>query len=74
MYVVFVKEDSAHTVLGIAQSLEEVKTMINKKEIQEKIDNGKAYLLDGTIKLIRPETTPELLDIKEIRKKKDSYY
>jgi hypothetical protein len=74
MYLILVKEDGTHSLYGIAQDLQEVKAVINKKELQDKIDNGKAYLVEGTIKLIRPETTPELLDIKEVRKKKDIYY
>jgi hypothetical protein len=74
MYLILVKEDGTHSLYGIAQSLDEVKAIINKKELQDKIDNGKAYLVEGAIKLIRPETTPELLDVKEVRKKKDIYY
>jgi hypothetical protein len=74
MYLILVKEDSTHTLYGIAQNLDEVKVIINKKELQDKIDNGKAYLIEGTVKLIRPETTPELLNVKEVRKKKDIYY
>jgi len=74
MYLILVKEDGVHTLYGMAQCLDEVKEIINKKDLQDKIDNGKAYLIEGTVKLIRPETTPELLDVKEVRKKKDIYY
>ena len=74
MYLILVKEDGSHTLYGIANNIDEVKQIINKKDFQDKIDNGKAYLIEGTIKLIRPETTPELLNIKEVRKKKDIYY
>jgi hypothetical protein len=74
MYLILVKEDGAHTLHAMAQSLAEVKEIVNGKELQDKIDNGKAYLIEGTIRLIRPETTPELLDVKEVSKKKDIYY
>jgi hypothetical protein len=74
MYLILVKDNGSHTVVGIAQTSEEVKNAINTQNLQEKIDNGKAYLVEGNITLIRPETTPHLLDIKEVRKKKNSYY
>jgi len=74
MYVIFVKENKKHTVTGIAENLNEVKAIINKNNLKDKVDNGKAYLVEGDIKLIRPETTPELLDIKELKSKKNSYY
>ncbi len=74
MYVIFVKENQKHTVTGVAENLDEVKALIDKNNLKDKVDNGKAYLVEGDIKLIRPETTPELLDIKEIRLKKNSYY
>ena len=74
MYLILVKDDSSHTLVGIAETMEEVKALINRNNIQDKIDNGKAYLIEGSIRLIRPETTPELLDIKEVQKKKNSYY
>jgi hypothetical protein len=74
MFLILIKENGTHTLYAIAQEMGEVKAIINKKELQDKIDNGKAYLVEGSIKLIRPETTPELLDVKEVRKKKDVYY
>jgi len=74
MYVIFVKENKKHTVEGIAENLDEVKAIINKNNLRDKVDNGKAYLVKGDIMLIGPETTPELLDIKELTSKKDSYY
>jgi hypothetical protein len=74
MYLILVKDNDTHTLVGIAQTSDEVKNYINKKNLQDKIDNGKAYLVVGDITLIRPETTPDLLDIKEVRKKKNSYY
>ena len=74
MYLILVKDNGTHTVIGIVETSKEVKEFLNKIDLKEKIDNGKAYLVEGNIKLIRPETTPELLDIKEVRKKKNSYY
>jgi hypothetical protein len=74
MYLIFVKEDSEHKLFGIAEDIDEVKSLIKNKELQDKIENGKAYLVEGKISLIRPETTPELLEIKEIKKKKDMNY
>jgi hypothetical protein len=74
MYLILIKDNGCHKLMGIAETVEEVKICIQKNNIQEKIENGKAYLVEGNIKLIRPETTPELLDIKEVRKKKNSYY
>ncbi len=74
MYVLFVKENKKHTVEGITENLDEVKAIINKNNLRDKVDNGKAYLVKGDIMLIRPETTPELLDVRELTSKKDSYY
>jgi hypothetical protein len=74
MYIILVKENSCHKLVGIAETTDEVKSYIHKNNLQDKIENGKVYLVEGNIKLIRPETTPELLDIKEVRKKKNSYY
>ena len=74
MYVVFVKEDGRHTIRGIVESVDEVKEMISKDDMKNKIETGKAYLIEGEIKLIRPEITPELLDIKVSKKEKDMYY
>ena len=74
MYLILVKENGTHKLSGIAENTEEVKKIIKNNNIQDKIDNGKAYLVEGKISLIRPETTPELLDIKEIKKAKDLYY
>lgn len=74
MYLIIVKDNGTHTVMGIAETEEEVKKILNESELQDKIDNGKAYLVKGNITLIRPETTPELLNIKEVRKKKNKYY
>jgi small nuclear ribonucleoprotein (snRNP)-like protein len=74
MYVVFVKDDGQHTVKGILESVDEVKELIKQEEIRTKIETGKAYLIEGDIKLIRPEITPELLDLKVKKKEKDMYY
>jgi hypothetical protein len=74
MYLIIVKDNGTHTVIGIAETIEEVKKILNESELNDKIDNGKAYLVKGDITLIRPETTPELLNIKEVRKKKNKYY
>jgi hypothetical protein len=74
MYIILVKENSCHKLVGIAENTDEVKAYIHKNNLQDKIENGKVYLVEGNIKLIRPETTPELLDIKEVSKKKNSYY
>ena len=74
MFVVFVKEDGKHTVKGIVESVNEVKALISKDDLKSKIETGKAYLIEGEIKLIRPEVTPELLDLKVSQKEKDMYY
>lgn len=74
MYLILVKENGTHKLSGIAENIEEVKKIIKNNNIQDKIDSGKAYLVEGKISLIRPETTPELLDIEEIKKAKDLYY
>jgi hypothetical protein len=74
MYVVFVKEDGKHTISGIFEKLEEVKQLVQKDEVKKKIETGKAYLIEGEIKLIRPEITPELLDLKVSKKEKNQYY
>jgi hypothetical protein len=74
MFVVFVKEDGKHTVRGIVESVDEVKALISKDDLKSKIETGKAYLIEGEIKLIRPEITPELLDLKVSQKEKDMYY
>jgi hypothetical protein len=74
MFVVFVKEDGKHTVIGIVESVDEVKTLISKDDLKSKIETGKAYLIEGEIKLIRPEITPELLNLKVSQKEKDMYY
>jgi len=74
MYVVFIKENGNYSVRGIAETMDEVITIINKNNLKDKINEGKAYLIEGNIKLIRPETTPALLDIKEVTTKKNSYY
>ncbi len=73
MFVVFVKEDGKHTVRGIVESVDEVKALISKDYLKSKIETGKAYLIEGEIKLIRPEITPELLDLKVSQKEKDMY-
>lgn len=73
MYLILIKKDGKHVLYDLAESIEEVKKMVNKEDLKEKISNGKAYLVEGKINLIRPETTPELLEIKEIEKK-DIYY
>ena len=74
MYLVMVKENGKHTLSGIGEDLSEVKTIISKNNLKNMIDNGKAYLVEGVIRLIRPETTPELLETKKKPKKEDKYY
>ncbi len=74
MYIVFVKEDGKHTIRGIFESVDEVKQLIQKDDLKSKIETGKAYLIEGEIKLIRPEITPELLDLKVLKKEKNQYY
>lgn len=74
MFVVFVKEDGKHTVMGIVESVDELKALISKDDLKSKIETGKAYLIEGEIKLIRPEITPELLDLKVSQKEKDMHY
>ena len=74
MYVIFVKEDGKHTVRGIVETIDEVKEIIKKDDIKDLVKTGKAYLIEGDIKLIRPEITPELLNIKVSKKEKDRYY
>ena len=74
MYVIFVKENEKHTVEGIAENLDEVKSLINKRNLKDKVENGKAYLVKGDITLIRPETTPELLETRKLKPQKNSYY
>jgi hypothetical protein len=74
MYVVFVKENGGHSISGIFENLAEVKQRIKNDDIQEKVETGKAYLIEGDIKLIRPETTPDLLDLKLSKKEKNQYY
>ncbi|MCK4924459.1 MAG: hypothetical protein KAS61_05765 [Spirochaetes bacterium] len=74
MFVVFVKEDGKHTVMGIVESVDELKTLISKEDLKSKIETGKAYLIEGEIKLICPEITPELLDLKVSQKEKDMHY
>ena len=74
MYLVLVKNDGEHVLYGIGETLDEVKNMIKSGKINDKIENGKAYLVKGDITLIRPETTPDLLDTKEIRSEEKGYY
>ena len=74
MYMIFVKENGRHTVTGIAEDIDGIKTIIRENDLKEKIDTGKAYLVEGRIKLIRPETTPELLNMNTKGKEKNSYY
>jgi hypothetical protein len=74
MYVIFVKNDGKHTITGIAESIEEVKSILKKNNLKDKIDAGKVYLMEGVIRLIRPETTPEILDMEVSRKEKNNYY
>ena len=74
MYVVFIKEDGKHTISGIFENVDEVKQRIQRNDLKEKIDTGKAYLIEGEIKLIRPEITPDLLDLKVSKKEKNQYY
>ena len=74
MFIIFVKEDGRHTIRGITQDIDEVRGIVQKEDFKEKINTGKAYLIEGSLKLIRPETTPELLDVKTKRKVKNSYY
>ena len=74
MYLVLVKENGRHTLSGIGEDINEVKNIISQNNLKNLIDTGKAYLVEGVIKVIRPETTPELLDIKKKPKKTDKYY
>jgi len=74
MYVIFIKEDGKHTVRGIVDSIDEVKKVLKEDDMKDKIETGKAYLIEGEIRLIRPEITPELLDIKVSKKETDMYY
>ena len=74
MYLILVKENSDHKLFEIAENINEVKSKTKDKDLQDKIKNGKAYLVEGKISLIRPETTPELLEINEIKNKKDMNY
>jgi hypothetical protein len=74
MYLVLVKENGEHTLTGIVEDIGEVRAIINSKNLKNKIETGKAYLVEGVIRLIRPETTPELLDVKTKKKKTDKYY
>ena len=74
MYVVFIKEDGKHTICGILENVDEVKQLIQQDDLKKKIETGKAYLIEGEIKLIRPEITPELLDLKVSKKDKNQYY
>ena len=74
MYVIFIKEDGKHTVKGIVESIDEVKRIVKEKDMKDRIETGKAYLIEGEIKLIRPEVTPDLLDLKVSKKEKDMYY
>jgi len=74
MFIILVKDNSKYNIIGFAEDKKEVKNIINKNNLQDKINDGKLYLIDGTINLIRPETTPELLDIKNVKNKSDLYY
>jgi hypothetical protein len=74
MYVVFIKENGGHRISGIYEDLAEVKQRIKNDDIKEKVETGKAYMIEGEIKLIRPETTPDLLDLKVSKKDKNQYY
>jgi len=74
MYLVLVKENGEHTLTGIGEDIGEVRAIIERKNLKNKIDTGKAYLVEGVIRIIRPETTPEVLDVKTKEKKKDKYY
>jgi hypothetical protein len=74
MFVIFIKEDGKHTVKGIVESIDEVKRIVKEKDMKDRIETGKAYLIEGEIKLIRPEVTPDLLDLKVSKKEKDMYY
>jgi hypothetical protein len=74
MYLVLVKENGRHILSGIGEDIKQVRNIISDKNLKNSIDNGKAYLVEGVIKVIHPETTPELLDIKKKPKKADKYY
>ncbi len=74
MYLVLLKKDGEHILFGLGETLEEIKKLIKNGNIQDKIEKGKAYLIKGDITLIRPETTPDLLDIKGVKNDKDRYY
>ena len=74
MYLVLVKENGRHTLSGIGEDINEVKSIIIKNNLKKLIDTGKAYLVEGVIKVIRPETTPEVLEIIKKPKKAEKYY
>ncbi|MFW6138966.1 MAG: hypothetical protein ACOC7U_07325 [Spirochaetota bacterium] len=74
MFLIFVKDNDKHTLTGVAEDVTEVKSIIHRGNLKDKIENGKAYLVEGKLKLIRPETTPELFDTKGPSGKSDSYY
>ena len=74
MYLVLLKNEDKHVLYGIGENLEEIKKIIKNGKIDDKIENGKAYLIEGDITLIRPETTPELLSIKKVKSEKKGYY
>jgi hypothetical protein len=74
MYLILVKKNSDHKLFAITEDINDVKSKIKDNDLQDKIENGKAYLVEGKITLIRPETTPELFDMKEIKKKKNMNY
>ena len=74
MYLVLVKENGEHTLTGIGEDIDEVREIIDNKNLKNNIVPGKAYLVVGVIRLIRNETTPELLDVETKEQKKDKYY
>jgi len=74
MFIVLVKGNSKYSIIGFAENIEDIKNIINKNDLKDKIDNGKAYLIEGNIKLIRPETTPGLLNETSTKGKSNKYY
>ena len=74
MYLILVKENSDHILYAIDEDINEIKSKIKDKDIQNKIENGKAYLVEGKVTLIRPETTPDFFEADKIKSKKNRNY
>ena len=74
MYLILVKDNSDHKLFAIDEDINEIKSKIKDKDLQDKIETGKAYLVEGKITLIRPETTPDFFETKGAEKKKNRNY